>query len=699
MNCRNVCFLALMVVVLQACTQSGANHSADQPSVIAGPAGLVNVFMGTSGDHGQLSPAASYPFSMLSIGPQTYPSIHAGYEYKAKEFLGFTHTRMEGVGCQGSGGNILITPYLNSPEQSELIKAHETGYPGYYGVKFKNGIAAEVSVSGMSGMHKYVFPKGQKGFTIDLSFAFVDRFVGEAHHIDGNTLSGWVETKTTCSAGKYKFYYYMAFDQDVEWEETASHQLVVKLADDATDARIRIAFSSVNGEYARKKLRDVPFDTIRTEATQAWNNLLQNIEVKGTEKREKMFYSCLYRALQSPFKISEDDGYFKATDGSIQHAKAPRYNGWAIWDNYRTQLPLLSLAYSDQYQNMAASIANLYAYGKRGWATDNEASPTVRTEHAVVVLLDAIEKGYKLDLESVLDSLISENDKLSYNSPDKALESAYDNWALSGILAHLGKNELSKQYRDKALEYKEVWKKDFEDINAGDVDRMQARGLYQGTIWQYRWFVPFDMQGLQSLAGGESTYIDQLDTFFGNDYYNHANQPDLQTTKMYQPTHEPWKSQAIIHHYAVDTVVQHYFNQNRRGTGSFIGVIYKNQPDAFVRTMDDDAGTMTSWYVWASMGLFPACVGEPVYYLHLPLVSSVTMKMPGGKDFKVVVDHYSPEYAYIKEAFFNGKKLNRNWLTQEEIMNGGELRLVADKEPNTTWGNENKFATSVQDAM
>src|SRR3954468_3191037 len=84
----------------------------------------VNVFLGSSGDHGQMSPAASYPFGMLSIGPQTYPNLHMGYEHKAKTFLGFTHNRMEGVGCQGSGGNILIKPFVNDPA-AVLTKAAE----------------------------------------------------------------------------------------------------------------------------------------------------------------------------------------------------------------------------------------------------------------------------------------------------------------------------------------------------------------------------------------------------------------------------------------------------------------------------------------------------------------------------------------------------------------------------------------------
>ena len=92
--------------------------------------GDVNVFVGTSGDHGQLSPGASYPFSMMDICAQTYPNGHTGYEYKAKTVLGFTHNRFEGVGCEGSGGNILITPF--DQNHTELIKQKEWASPGNY---------------------------------------------------------------------------------------------------------------------------------------------------------------------------------------------------------------------------------------------------------------------------------------------------------------------------------------------------------------------------------------------------------------------------------------------------------------------------------------------------------------------------------------------------------------------------------------
>lgn len=146
------------------------------------PVKLVNVFLGTSGDHGQLSPAASSPFGMMSIGPQTYPNLHAGYEYEAKQFLGFTHNRFEGVGCKGSGGLLLVKPFLNN-ENDELLKAAEDASPGYYHVAFRNKIDVKLTALDKGGVHQYTFPEGQKGMMIDFDHAFSGIFVSGDHCI------------------------------------------------------------------------------------------------------------------------------------------------------------------------------------------------------------------------------------------------------------------------------------------------------------------------------------------------------------------------------------------------------------------------------------------------------------------------------------------------------------------------------------
>ncbi|PTB96457.1 alpha-mannosidase [Marivirga lumbricoides] len=678
------------------CTQSKKNQEATTSSNRLDDLGSkVNVFLGTSGDHGQMSPSASSPFSMLSIGPQTTVHTHTGYEYYAKKFDGFTHTHLEGVGCTGSGGNILIKPILNKNVETTLLKSKQYASPGYYEVSFDNGITASMSVLDNFGVEYYTYPKdtADKGLFIDLSFALSNRFIAETHTIEENKISGWIDTYTTCHGGIYRIYYALQFSNFNAFEKLNEHQYYVSLNADSKSTEVKVGFSSVGVKYAEEKLKDSNIDSVKRASDQAWNSLFSRVTVQGETERENLFYSLLYRGLQAPYKISEGDSMYTAIDGSTKKADFTVYHGWAIWDNYREQLPMLSLLYPEKYKGIVKSIANLYRYGKKDWATKHEPSPTVRTEHAIAVLLDAYEKNYSLDLLSIKDSIIAEVNRLNFNSPDKALESSYDLYAASKIMSILKDDQLATQYRNKALEYKNYWEKDFADLSRDDVDRMQARGLYQGTIWQYRWFVPYDIQGLKNLIGGEAQFIKELDQFFEENNYNHANQPDLQVPGLYNATSQPWKSQKLFRNIMLDTVVQNYFNNNSKGIDPYVGRIYQNQPKAYLRTMDDDAGTMSSWFVLRSMGISPANIGTPVYYLTAPIFEKVSIHFPNNKKFEIVVENYDKDHFYIQSATLNGKELNQNWLRHEDIVNGGELIITTSAVPNKNWGIENTFVT------
>lgn len=193
--------------------------------------------------------------------------------------------------------------------------------------------------------------------------------------------------------------------------------------------------------------------------------------------------------------------------------------------------------------------------------------------------------------------------------------------------------------------------------------------------------MPFDVKGLIDLVGGEKTYLQQLDYFFKKDLYNHANEPDLQVPAMYNATPQAWKSQKLMHNYAVDTVVQYYFNDNSRGIDPFVDRVYKNVPQAYIRTMDDDAGAMSSWFVLTAAGISPACVGWPVYYLNVPLFESVTFNRENGKKLEISVKNFSDKNMYIRSVALNGEVLGRNWISQEELMAGGKLVFTATDQP------------------
>lgn len=262
----------------------------------------VNVFLGTSGDHGQLSPAASYPFSMLDIGPETYPNTHTGYEHKAKLFLGFTHGRLEGVGCMGSGGNLLVKPFIGNPED-QLLKKTESGSPGYYAVSFRNGIRCKFTLQNRSGIERYDFPAGLHGFFIDLAHTLKNGFKAEQHIVSPTGISGWIESGTTCRAGVYCIYYDLRLDQPVTFGDSTAHTFTIFT--DSRKVTLRIALSSVSVAAAKAAITRQNFVALQANARRAWDGGLGRIKVAGDPKEAALFYSLLYRTLHAPFDISE----------------------------------------------------------------------------------------------------------------------------------------------------------------------------------------------------------------------------------------------------------------------------------------------------------------------------------------------------------------------------------------------------------
>ena len=70
------------------------------------------------------------------------------------------------------------------------------------------------------------------------------------------------------------------------------------------------------------------------------------------------------------------------------------------------------------------------------------------------------------------------------------------------------------------------------------------------------------------------------------------------------------------------------------------------------------------------MGIHPVCPGNPRYEITSPVFESVEINLDthfySGKNFKII---------YIQSVSLNGKKLNRLWITHDEIVEGGVLEF------------------------
>ena len=95
---------------------------------------------------------------------------------------------------------------------------------------------------------------------------------------------------------------------------------------------------------------------------------------------------------------------------------------------------------------------------------------------------------------------------------------------------------------------------------------------------------------------------------------------------------------------------------------------------------NDDAGQMSAWYVFTSMGFYPVNPASDEYLLCSPLFDKVTIRLENKKTFEIVVHKSSADALFISKRMWNGKTYNKNFMKHGMIMQGGKLELwLTDK--------------------
>jgi putative alpha-1,2-mannosidase len=124
---------------------------------------------------------------------------------------------------------------------------------------------------------------------------------------------------------------------------------------------------------------------------------------------------------------------------------------------------------------------------------------------------------------------------------------------------------------------------------------------YEGSAYQYSTYVPHDPAGLIARVGGPEAFVRWLDAFFGEGggatlrpegLYTQGNEPDLLAPFLYIHAGRPDRTQRRVRE-----LMRREYRAGRAGLPG-----------------NDDAGTMSSWYVWNAIGLYPNA-GRDFYYV------------------------------------------------------------------------------------
>ncbi|MFC7272989.1 GH92 family glycosyl hydrolase [Paractinoplanes rhizophilus] len=200
-------------------------------------------------------------------------------------------------------------------------------------------------------------------------------------------------------------------------------------------------------------------------------------------------------------------------------------------------------------------------------------------------------------------------------------------------------------------------------------------GFVEGSSAQYTWMVYSDVVTLAQSMGGNEAAIERLDAFFRNPdgtfdlsakkltRFDATNEPDIQTPYLYNYFGAAYKTQETVKA-IIDT-------KWGAGTGGIPG--------------NDDAGTMSAWYVLSALGLYPTVPTRAELALTTPLFPHAEVRLGSGK--KLTIDAPGTETAhYVQGLTVDGRPTTKAWLPARAVTEGGHLRYALGTAPSRTWG-------------
>lgn len=664
----------------------------------------------------------------------------SGYHYSDNTLKGFSHTHLSGTGCIDLG-DILFRPTTQTPNLSAegdicqpaaFSHKDEKATPGYYSVLLKEeGIKAELTATPHVGVHRYTFPAGgQASIIIDLAHLLDNEFIYEAEleKTNENEITGMRRTRGWTD-NQY-VYFTAQFSKPLqevrfikEGEEAASDgkltgtrlQAIVTFDNsDKTPVVAKVGLSTVSSDNARLNLesetRGYDFDAVYAAARQTWEQALSAITVEGGSTDDlKTFYTALYHSLIVPDIVSDVNGEYRRHNMEIGKLPQGRkfYSTFSLWDTFRAWNPLMTLIDTALVNDMLRSFLDMYdASGELPiWPLSAGETGTMIGYHSVSVIADAYLKGIRdFDAEKALQAMMVSSDinkkgsdfytkygfipsNIKRESISCLLEYAYDDWCIARMAQAMGKEEIYRKYAERAQNYINVFdgntkffrpKREDGNWEAPFNPMEVSRAYTEATAWQYRFFVPHDVNGMVQLFGGTQAFTAALDSIFtvSSDFegelsdltgligqYVHGNEPSHHIAYLYNYIGEPWKTQEM--------------------TRRLLQEMYRPTPEGIIG--NEDCGQMSAWYILSSLGFYSVCPGSNEFALTTPQFEKATVKMANGKSLTIRANN-PKKNRYIQKVELNGTVIERNFITYEQLTSGGELTFTLTDTPNKQRG-------------
>ncbi|WP_062432863.1 glycoside hydrolase domain-containing protein [Herbidospora daliensis] len=694
---------------------------------------------------GNTHPGATSPLGMVSACAYSgaYPTGYGRYAKNTEgvpeemfdrlQASGFTHFQQSGTGAIRKYYNyVRVTPMvqpLDDLGQSWSLSDEEAS-PGYYAATLDTGIRCEVTVGQKVAVHRYTFPRHSSarvvvdlscgGLAIDLGRTVPLRAqVENIGHgqvqgtvvMEGVPLSVYVDVD---APGWRQMLWYdrrlidggtrLDFDSIRHTTLRPFGMLYMGPTRAGQTIEVRMGFSLRGCDQAKRNLEretglgQPSFDIVKLRTRARWSDHLDRVKVDGgTPARQTVYSTALYHSLIKPC-IVDDESPFWPNNGPYA------FDVCTMWDIYKTQLPLLMAIAPDRASGLLESLIRVceeegnfpigyrMARGADRFFRQGSALAHTALADAHALDLDGIEWSWALvhmadDLRRMYGEDFFEHGVV--HPITHTLDLAYGHHLTAQLARALNDTKLADDLARRA----HGW------VNAFDpgTGLLRDSEFYEGGKWNYSFRLLHDMAARIALAGGDAGFIAKLDRFFGygaapvkqagrrpqpaemaagyalNRFEGLNNEPDMEAPWAYHYAGRPDRTAEVVH-----SALTWQFGT---GPGGLPG--------------NDDSGGLSSWYIWASLGLFPVA-GQNLFLINAPAFERAALRVREGefvietsglKEAPISSDgaEHEPPVQYVQSATLNGRPLDAAHLTAATVHRGGRLHLRLGPEPSG-WG-------------
>lgn len=709
---------------------------------LIGTSGDGNVFPGASAPFGmvQWSPDTS-------AGGLSRPG---GYAYGDRIITGFSLTHLSGAGCVAFANLPImptVRPFRSAPQANgspysdRFLHADEHASPGSYDVRLASGLGVRLTATPRTGFGVFSFPRRSSGTIIVNPGGAAGGRLNTDGALDSSIqiigrheVTGWTRSGHFCNLGNsYQLYFDATFDRPFSRVATwrGSHVNVGARKSHGARAgaaltfgrgasvQVKIGLSYVSVRNARLNLtaenRGWNDAAVRAQTQARWISLLGRIRAAGgSASNERVFYTALYHAFLHPNIFSDVNGRYLGFDGHL-HASGNRvqYANFSGWDVYRSEVQLLAWLLPHETGDMMQSLVE--DARQQGWLPKwpvaNAETGEMNGDSADPILSGAFAFGARnFDARTALRFMLKGATQAGagpggyverpglrsylrlgyipgynpvelhpYGAAATTLEYNLDDYAIAQMARTMGDGA---QYRTFMVR-SHGWRKLFNSARGLIEPRLDGGsfpqpfsstsldGYVEGNALQYTWMVPHDIPALVSRMGGASRAVNRLDPLFRRldggptDPYDWAgNEPGFSLPWVYDFAGAPWRTQAVVR--------QIMSNRYTSTVGGLPG--------------NDDLGALSSWYVWAALGLYPEVPGVAGWTVTSPLFPHISIRGEAGNRLDIEARGSGRHAVYLQSLRLDGTPYRHAWLPLSALRKSSALIFSLQTHPNRNWG-------------